>query len=70
MKKIKDQSVEAILAKEQKKNRILATVLISAAFLVAGIVLGHFGTVEITAQANSRVVNSIVVSAEPLKANQ
>jgi hypothetical protein len=59
-----EKTIDQLLEREKRSNRIKTTSLIAIAALVLGIVIGHFGSIEITSQAQRTVVNSIVLKAE------
>jgi len=66
MTKVKEQTqpIEELLAKEKRKNQIKTTGILVALALVVGLIGGYFLSLEVTANAASRVVNSIEVSVK------
>lgn len=64
MSKVKTENtatVQELLDAEKKKNRIKTTGILVALALVAGLIGGYFLSIEVTANATSRVVNSIEI---------
>ena len=63
MTKVKEQTqpIEELLAKEKRKNQIKTTGILVALALVVGLIGGYFLSLEVTANATSRVVNSIEI---------
>ena len=55
------QTVESLLEREKTKNRRIITGVIFAVGILIGIIGGYFGSIELQAQANRTVVNSIVL---------
>jgi len=49
----KDIAIEALLEREKTKNRRIITAVLIAVGIMVGIVIGHFGSVEITNQMRS-----------------
>jgi uncharacterized membrane protein YoaK (UPF0700 family) len=58
------QTVESLLEREKTKNRRIVTGIFIAVALVVGVIGGYFLSIEVTAQASERVVNSIVLKAQ------
>ena len=60
-------TVQDLLDKEKTKNRRIVTAVIFAVGLLAGFIGGYFISIDVTSQANARVVNSIQLSVKEQK---
>lgn len=52
-----EQTVEALLAKAQKKNIVLASTIIAFAMLVTGFILGYFVSINVVTSSQSQAVS-------------
>jgi len=59
MSKSKDQSVEAMLKREQRKNRIKTTVMIAAASMLIGVFIGYFQSINIITDVQHQAIQAL-----------
>lgn len=57
------QTVEQLLERERNKNRRIVTGVLISVALLAGIVIGYFGSIEIITNAQAKAVSVVTVKS-------